>query len=69
MAKFVELTRTNGSKVLVNTDYIEAVHAEGYEGRCVVYMAFTCPQATEQDYYTVKESYEDVVQYLYRVTN
>lgn len=60
MAKFIELPLVDGKVVCVNADYIEEVR-ECDETKCDVYMAFSCPDAYEQDLYEVNLPYSKVV--------
>lgn len=57
MSKFIEVTTDNG-KWLINTAWIEQIMEE--EGKAIIYFAFNIPDAYEQDYMRVKESYEEV---------
>lgn len=62
MAKFIEVTTKNGKR-LINTDIIEEVEPNGYDG-ANLYLAFNCPHATEQDYVEAKESYSEIKKML-----
>ena len=62
MAKFIEVTCA-GAHRLINADIIEEVQIN-WDGGCDIYLAFTCPNAIEQDYLSVKESYSQIRQML-----
>jgi hypothetical protein len=61
MAKFIEVTYCGG-KVMLNTEIIEEVIEE--QGRTVIYLAFNCPNAIDQDYISVEESYQQIREML-----
>ena len=59
MAKFIEVTDIAGTKRLINLAWVEEIwHTEG--GTTNIYFAFSCPNAVEQDWLQVKESYEEI---------
>lgn len=60
MSKFIELCDKNGKRHYMNINYIEEV-AECENGGCVIFFAFNCPNATEQDYIEVQKEYDEVV--------
>lgn len=55
--KFIEVT-AKGQKVLVNLDHVEEIRESN--GECVIYYAFTSPDAIDQDHLTPDESYKQV---------
>lgn len=63
MAKFIEVTSRDGTKRLINVNLIEEVQAVEND-EAVIYLAFNCPNAFEQDYIRTKESYSEVKKML-----
>lgn len=63
MKDFIELTLDDGKRVLVHTKYIEEVREDDSKS-CTIYLAFTCPDSCEQDYYRVNKPYDEVVSEL-----
>ena len=59
MADFVEIIDCSDNRMLINTKCIEEIVEEGDE-RCIIYMAFNTPNAVEQDFVLVNESYADL---------
>ena len=57
MKGFIEIVDSNKNRRLLNIRYIEEI-AECDKGRCYIYLAHNCPDATEQDYFLVNEPYE-----------
>ena len=47
---------------LLNIRHIEEVVEAETKDKCLIYMAFACPDAVEQDYFEVKESYDIIIQ-------
>lgn len=60
MKGFIEIVGKDGKKRLLNVRYIEEVCEIG-EHHCDIYLAFNCPNATDQDYYQVRQSYDEIV--------
>ena len=58
MAKFIEVTALDGTKRLINTAWIEEIW-DGEDG-ADIYFAFSCPNAVDQDYLRVQESYVEI---------
>lgn len=58
MAKFIEVTDNSGSKRLINTAWIEEIWND--DGAVTIYLAFNYPNAVDQDFVRVKESYEEI---------
>lgn len=59
--KFIEIKCIGCEKRrLINTKYIEEI-VEINENSCRIYMAFSVSNATEQDYFEVNMSYDEVV--------
>ena len=58
MKGFIEITDKSGVKHLVNIRYIEEVAGSDNGDGCWIYLAFNCPDATEQDYFQTSEPYE-----------
>lgn len=56
--EFIEVTTLKYGKRFVNVNIIEEVVPK--ENTCIIYFAFSCPHAEEQDYYEVNENYEEV---------
>ena len=62
MSGFIEIICVDDKRRLLNIRHIEEVVEAETEGNCFVYMAFTCPDTKEQDYFKVKESYDAIIQ-------
>lgn len=62
MSGFIEIICADEKKRLLNIMHIEEVVETETKGKCLIYMAFTCPDAMEQDYFEVNESYDAVIQ-------
>lgn len=60
MRGFIEVRGHYGYRKLLNVSHIEEVR-EQYDGNCTIYMAFNCPGSTEQDYFEVNQSYDEIV--------
>ena len=60
MRGFIEIRNEYGNKILVNTKYIEEVR-ENPDDTCTICLAFTRPDANEQDYYEVNKPYEEII--------
>lgn len=63
MNKFIEVT-VKGQRVLVNLDHVEDIRDS--DGECVIYYAFTCPDAIDQDYIKPDQSYDEVMLMIQR---
>lgn len=61
-AKFIEVTCA-GEQRLINANIIEEVRIN-WDGGADIYLAFTCPGASEQDYMSAKESYSQIREML-----
>lgn len=59
MTKFIEVHDVNGKSNLINLAQVEQIECET-NGRCVIYFAFSLPDAIEQDYIVPKETYEQI---------
>ena len=62
MSGFIEIICSNDKRRLLNIRHIEEVVETETKGKCLINMAFTCPNAIEQDYFEVKESYDAIIQ-------
>ena len=60
MKGFIEIVGKDNKTRLLNVRYIEEVCKIG-ENHCDIYMAFNCPNATDQDYFQVRLPYNVVV--------
>lgn len=60
MSSFIEIKTAGAQRRLINTRYIEEVVDMGSAG-CRVFMAFSVPNAIDQDYFDVCQSYEEIV--------
>lgn len=60
MKGFIEIVGKDNKTRLLNVRYIEEVCEIG-ENHCNIYMAFNCPNATDQDYFQVRLPYNVVV--------
>ncbi len=61
MSKFIEIKAFGcENRRLINIKHIEEV-VEIDENSCRIYMAFSVPNAEEQDYFEVDMSYDEVV--------
>lgn len=61
MAKFIEVT-CGDDKWLLNVNIIEQVKGDRFNS--TIYLAFNCPDAIEQDYIVVEESYDKIREML-----
>lgn len=57
---FIAIVGKDGKRRLLNVRHIEEVCEIG-EHHCDIYMAFNCPNATDQDYFQVRQSYDEIV--------
>lgn len=57
MADFIEVHQL-GKPRLVNLDWVEEIWPT--ENGTQIYFAFTCPDATSQDFITADESYDEI---------
>ena len=64
MKGFIEIRNEYGNRILINTKYIEEVREELHSDSCSIYMAYTCPNAIEQDTYRVNKLYEEIVELI-----
>ena len=55
---FLDICDTKGVRHLVNLRYIEEIVEAEDGGGCWIHLAFNCPNAVEQDYIRVNESFE-----------
>lgn len=62
MSGFIEIICADEKRRLLNIMHIEEVVETETKGKCLIYMAFNCPDAMEQDYFEVKESYDAIIQ-------
>lgn len=58
MTKFIEV-HLNGGSYLINLAHVEEIICDT-DGRCVIYFAFSIPDAIEQDYIIPDETYEQI---------
>jgi hypothetical protein len=66
MRGFIEVPFGCGNKILLNVRYIEEVRENIVDETCTIYIAFNCPNATEQDHLQVKKSYREIVSLIER---
>ena len=59
MTKFIEVHDVNGKSNLINLAQVKQIECET-NGRCVIYFAFSLPDAIEQDYIVPKETYDQI---------
>ena len=57
---FIAIIGKDGKRRLLNVRHIEEVCEVG-EHHCNIYMAFNTPNAIEQDYFQVRQSYDEIV--------
>ena len=62
MSGFIEIIDKNKNRRLLNIRYIEEVAESITKDGCYIYLAFNTPNATEQDYYEVAESYNSIIE-------
>lgn len=60
MKGFIEIVDKDGIKHLLNVRYIEEVREQDV-GCGTIYFAFNFPNAIEQDYFYVSQSYDEIV--------
>ena len=58
MTKFIEV-HLNGASYLINLAHVEEILCDT-DGRCVIYFAFSIPDAIEQDYIIPDETYDQI---------
>ena len=58
MTKFIEV-HLNGVSYLINLTHVEEIICDT-DGRCVIYFAFSVPDAREQDYMIPDETYDQI---------
>ena len=58
MTKFIEVHR-NGASYLINLAHVEEIICNT-KGECVIYFAFSVPNAIEQDYIIPDETYDQI---------
>ena len=58
MEQFIEV-HIKQEKRLINLRWVEEIH-ENQDGSATIYFAFNCPNAIDQDYMKVDESYNEV---------
>ena len=59
MTKFIEVHDMNGKSNLINLAHVELIECDT-GGRCIIYFAFSLPDAIEQDYIVPEETYEQI---------
>lgn len=61
MSGFIEIVDKNKNRRLLNVGYIEEVAEKITKDGCYIYLAFNTPNANEQDYFEVAESYDSII--------
>jgi hypothetical protein len=61
MSGFIEIVDKNKCRRLLNVRHIEEVGESITKDGCYIYMAFNTPDASEQDYFEVAESYDAII--------
>lgn len=61
MSGFIEIVGKDKNRRLLNIRYIEEVAETSDNDICMIYLGFNTPNATEQDYFEVAESYDTIV--------
>ena len=61
MSGFIEVVDKNKRRRLLNIKHIEEVMENITKGGCCIYLAFNTPNAIEQDYIEVSETYNSIV--------
>lgn len=56
---FIEVTDSDGEKILVNTDHVEMIMGN------TVYFAFNIPDGVEHDYIECKETYDEIKEMIF----
>lgn len=67
MNGFIEIVCRDKCRRLLNVRHIEEV-VETKNKDCTIYMAFNTPNAIEQDYFEVAESYEEIINKILKAT-
>lgn len=62
MSGFIEIIDKNKNRRLLNVRHIEEVAEKITKDGCYIYLAFNTPNAIEQDYFEVAESYSSVIE-------
>ena len=62
MSGFIEIVDKNKNRRLLNVRYIEEVSEKITKDGCYIYLAFNAPNAIEQDYFEVAESYDAITE-------
>lgn len=60
MSGFIEIIDKNKNRRLLNVKHIEEIAETTTKDGCYIYLAFNTPNSTDQDYFEVSESYEDI---------
>ena len=58
MTKFIEV-HIDGASYLINLAHVEKIECVP-NGKCIIYFAFSVPNALEQDYIIPDETYEQI---------
>jgi hypothetical protein len=61
MSGFIEIVDKNKNRRLLNVRHIEEVAEKITKDGCYIYLAFNTPNAIEQDYFEVAESYDSII--------
>lgn len=61
MKGFIEIRNEFGNRILINVRHIEEVREHSFNDTCTIYLAFVTPNAMDQDYFEVKQSYDKIV--------
>ena len=61
MSGFIEIIDKNKNRRLLNVRHIEEVAEKITKDGCYIYLAFNTPNAIEQDYFEVAESYDSII--------
>lgn len=61
LSGFIEIVGKDKNRRLLNIRHIEEVTETSDKDICMIYLAFTTPNAIEQDYFEVAESYDTII--------
>jgi hypothetical protein len=62
MSGFIEIVDKKKCRRLINVRHIEEVAENITKDGCYIYLAFNTPNAIEQDYFEVAESYDAITE-------
>ena len=68
MSGYIEIIYKNKNRQLLNVRHIEEVAEKITKDGCYIYLAFNAPNAIDQDYFDVAESYDSIIEKIAEAT-